>query len=238
LQSAIIAALVLPNLVAAQAIDTNRPGFSLSPNVVESGQWQVETGIAYSRPDSDSHTTSLPEADIRFGVADQVEVFASYLSWAKSSSGGNDTSGLVDMAIGTKVDISDAGARTQMAFGFQLSVPTGNDSYSSDRWDPSVGFIWLHAADITIAGTVKISNYETGYQLDNGLKLPFSLGEAGSAFVEWEANLPEGGGSTHWLNGGYQLLIDSDMQLDFNFGLGLNDRAGDYRLGIGFSIRL
>jgi len=231
-------AFAVPILAAAQAIDTNRPGFTASPNVVAPGQWQVETGIAYSRPDSDSHTTSLPEAEIRFGVADQVEVFANYLSWAKSSSGGNDTSGLVDMSIGTKVDISDAGARTQMAFGFQLSVPTGADSYSSDRWDPSVAFVWLHDADLTIAGTVIISNYENGFQLDNGLKLPFSLSETSSAFVEWEANLPEGGGSTHWLNGGYQLLIDNDMQLDFNAGLGLNDRAGGYRLGIGFSIRL
>ena len=57
-------------------------------------------------------------------------------------------------------------------------------------------------------------------------------------FVEWEANLPEGGGSTHWLNGGYQWLIDDDMQFDLNAGLGLNDRTADYRVGVGFSIRL
>lgn len=233
-----LALLSVPNPVAAQAIDTNRPGFTASPNVVAPGQWQVETGIAYSRPDSDSHTTSLPEAEIRFGVADQVEVFANYLSWAKSRSGGNDTSGLVDMAIGAKVDITDAGAKTEMAFGFQVSVPTGDASFSSDRWDPSVGFIWLHNADLTVAGTVKLSNYEDGIQVDNSLKLPFSLDETRSAFVEWEMNLPEDGDSAHWLNGGYQWLIEDRIQLDFNAGLGLNDGAGDYRLGMGFSVRL
>ena len=204
LRPIVVAALAVPNLAAAQAIDTNRPGFSASPNVVGPGQWQVETGIDYARPDSDSHTISLPAAEIRFGVADQVEVFATYLSWAKSSSGDNDTSGLIDMAIGTKIDISDTGAKTQMAFGFLLSVPTGSDSFTSDRWDPSAAFIWLHNSDLPVAGTVKISKYQSGYQLDNGVKLPFSLGETSSAFVEWEANLPEGGGSTHWLNGGYQ----------------------------------
>ena len=231
-------AFAAPNRVAAQAIDTNRPGFSYSPNVVGVGQWQLETGIAYTRPDSDAHTTSLPTAEFRFGVADQVELFVTSLSWSKTSSAGNDVSGLVDMAIGTKIDIGDAEASTQMALLFQLSVPTGDDNFSSDRWDPSFAFVWSHNADLAIAGTVKISKYRSGYQLDNGLKLPFSLGKAGSAFVEWEANLPENGGNTHWLNGGYQRLIDDHIQLDFNAGVGLNDRADDYRLGIGFSIRL
>lgn len=233
-----LAAIALPNLAAAQAIDTNRPGFSYSPNVVAPGQWQLETGFTYSRPDSDSYTTSLPTAEIRFGVADQVELFVSSLSWSNASSSGSDTSGLVDMAIGTKVDISDAGAKTQMAFLFQLSVPTGDDSFTSDRWDPSAAFIWTHDSKLALAGTVKLSDYESGIQVDNSLKFPFTVDETRSAFVEWEMNLPEDGGDTHWLNGGYQWLIEEHMQLDFNAGLGLNDEAGDYRLGIGFSIRL
>lgn len=233
-----IAALAVSNLAGAQAIDTNRPGFTASPNVVAPGQWQVETGIAYTRPDSDSHATSLPTAEIRFGVADQVELFISSLSWTNASSSGGDTSGLVDMDIGTKIDITDAGAKTEMAFGFQLSVPTGDDGFSSDRWDPSVAFVWLHNADLTVAGTVKLSNYEGGIQVDNSLKLPFSVDETRSAFVEWEMNLPEDGDNAHWLNGGYQWVLEDRMQLDLNAGLGLNDGAGDYRLGMGFSIRL
>ena len=238
LWTVVLIACVVPELVAAQAIDTNRPGFSFSPNVVQTGQWQLETGVSYTRSDSDSRTTSLPTAEFRIGVADQVEVFVSSLSWSETKSSGSDSSGLVDMAVGSKVNISDAEARTQMALLFQLSVPTGDDSFTSDRWDPSLAFVWSHAGDFNIAGTVKITDFDSGYQLDNGLKLPFPLGETRSGFVEWEANLPERGGSMHWLNGGYQWLIDGRMQLDLNAGLGLNDRAGDYRLGIGFSISL
>ena len=230
------ALLAMPGILAAQVIDTNRPGFSFSPNVVERGQWQLETGIAYTRSDSDTNTTSLPTAEIRLGLASRVEVFLSSLSWSETSTSGVDASGLVDMVLGSKVRISGAGDRNQMALLFQLSVPTGDDSFTSDRWDPSFAFIWSHSGDLAIAGTVKVSKFRSGYQLDSGLKVPFSLGEAGSAFVEWEANLPEGRGSTHWLNGGYQRVIENRMQLDFNAGLGLNDRAGDYRLGLGFSI--
>ncbi len=227
----------LPNLAAAQSIDTNRPGFSFSPGVVGLGQWQLETGINYTRSDDDTRTISLPAAEIRIGVADQLEVFVSSLSWSETKSSINESSGLVDMAVGAKVNVSNAEAKTQMALLFQLSVPLGDDSFSSDRWDPSLAFIWAHKGDIAIAGTVKVSKFQSGYQLDNGLKVPFSWGDVHSGFVEWEASLPEDGGTTHWLNGGYQWLPSDRNQLDFNAGLGLNDRAGDYRLGVGFSIR-
>ena len=234
----VVAGFVVPDLTAGQAIDTNRPSFSFSPNVVGLGQWQLETGFNYTRSNDDTRTTSLPAAEVRFGVADQLEVFVSSLGWSETRSASSETSGLVDMALGTKVNISNAEDRTLMALLFQLSVPIGDDSFSSDRWDPSVAFIWTHNSALAIGGTVKVSELRNGYQLDNGLIMPFSWGDAHSGFIEWEANLPEGGGSTHWLNGGYQWLIDDRMQLDFNAGLGLNDRAGDYRLGVGFSIRL
>lgn len=234
----VVAVSVVPDLAAGQTIDTNRPGFTFSPNIVEPGQWQLETGLTYTRPNGDSWTTSLPSAEIRTGVGSEVEVFVSSLGWSESSSAGSKTSGLVDMALGTKIKMSEADARTQMALLFQLSVPIGDSNFSSDRWDPSVAFVWAHSGDISIAGTVKVSEFSSGYQVDNGLKLPFSWSDAHSGFVEWEVNLPEGGGNTHWLNGGYQWLIEDHIQLDFNVGLGLNDRAGDYRLGAGFSIRL
>jgi hypothetical protein len=234
----IVCVFVLPDEVVGQAIDTNRPGFSFSPNVVAPGQWQLETGIFHTRSNDGTRTTSLPRAEIRRGVDSQVEVFISSLSWLETSSADSNTSGLVDMALGTKIKISDAAAMTQMALLFQISVPTGDSDFSSDRWDPSVAFIWAHGGDLSIAGTVKVSEFHSGYQLDNGLKVPFSWSDTHSGFIEWEANMPEGGGDTHWLNGGYQWLIEDHIQLDINAGLGLNDRAADYRVGVGFSIRL
>jgi hypothetical protein len=234
----VVCLFVLPDQVVGQTIDTNRPGFSFSPNVVGPGQWQLETGISYTRSNDDAHTTSLPLAEIRTGVSRQVEVFLSSLSWSESRFVDNNVSGLVDMTLGTKIKISNEEAKTQIALLFQLSVPTGDSDISSDRWDPSVAFIWAHSGDLAIAGTVKVSEFHSGFQLDNGLKVPFSWGDVHSGFVEWEANLPEGGGSTHWLNGGYQWLLKDHMQFDINAGLGLNERAADYRVGVGFSIRL
>jgi hypothetical protein len=221
----------------AQAIDTNRPGFSFSPNVVPAGRWQLETGIAWDRPDSNTEVLSLPLAELRYGMSDGFELYLSSISWSDADFGGSSADGLLDMVIGTKLSLGDTGGPATMAVLFQVSVPAGSSEFSSDRWDPSAAFVWSYAGRVPLAGTVKVSRFANGFQLDNGLKLPFAIGADQSAFVEWEANLPEGGGSTHWLNGGYQFLLTGDLQWDLNAGLGLNNRAGDYRLGLGFSMR-
>jgi hypothetical protein len=230
-------ALTLPGTAFSQVVDTNRPGFSFTPGVVAVGRWQLETGVAYDRPDSGSHSITLPQAEVRFGLSDGVEIFVSSISWSDADSGASSSRGLSDMAVGTKLALTESDAKTRMAVLFQLSVPVGDSDFSSDRFDPSAAFIWTRQDRVPLAGTVKVSRFRSGFQLDNSLKLPFSLGGAHSAFFEWEANLPEGSGNdTHWLNGGYQWLLDDRMQLDANAGIGLNDRAGDYRLGAGFSI--
>jgi hypothetical protein len=237
LRAAAFASLILSAEAFAQPIDTNRPGFSFTPGVVERGQIQLETGLQHDRPDNDSRSTHLPLAELRFGVADQIEVFVSSLSWTETEAGANTSSGLVDPAIGTKFSIGNSSSKTRMALLFQLSVPIGDESFSSDRWDPGAAFVWTHDSRIPLAGTVKISKFREGFQLDNGLKLPFSFADRHSGFIEWEANIPEHGDDTHWLNGGYQWLMDERMQLDLIVGLGLTDETGDYRLGIGFSYR-
>ena len=228
---------ILSDNVRAGAIDTNRPGFSSSPEVVDRGTWQLETGLDYTRVNDHASSVSLPSAEVRAGIFEQVELFVSGISWTADKSRGNTNNGFTDIALGTKLQVTNPEAHNQVAFLFQLSVPVGEAGFSSDRWDPSAAFIWAHEGGLSIAGTFKISRFRGGYQVDNGLKLPFSLGEGHSAFAEWEANLPQDGGSSHWLNGGYQWLFREQMQFDASAGIGLNERTADYRLGIGFSYR-
>ena len=232
----LFAAILISGTAQAQSIDTNRPGFSFSPNVIADGRWQLETGIAYTRFDSDSSSTSLPLAELRFGLSNNLELFVSSLGWVDTDFGNGSNNGLTDVIVGTKIGITENASATQMAVLFQLSVPVGGSNVTSDRFDPSLAFIWAHNGEFSLAGTVKVSELESGLQLENGLKLPYSWGDSHSAFVEWEAILPEHGSDAHWLNGGYQWLLDNRKQIDFNAGLGLNDEAGDYRFGAGFSI--
>lgn len=232
------AAYLLPTVVLADAIDTNRPGFSFTPGIVERGRAQFETGVTYVRDDADKNTLVLPQAEVRFGIAPATEAFVSSLGWARSEGADATARGLVDPAVGVKFRATDAASATQLALLVQLSVPAGDRAFTSDAWDPAVAAVWTHTGRITLAGTARLSRSGDDYRFDNGLKLPVALGGGHSVFVEWEANLPENGDSAHWLNGGYQLLRGERVQFDLNVGAGLNDAAGDYRAGLGFSFRL
>jgi hypothetical protein len=232
----VLALAWLPLATMAQSpIDTNRPGFTSSPNTVARGQWQLETGIDYNRGSGSSKTWSLPAAEIRLGIGDRLEGFVNGINWTQSESNQADQEGFKDIGAGLKWNLTGNEAAFSTALLGQFSVPVGDSNLTSDRWDPTVGFIWAANRGLALSGAIKTSKLKSGYQVDNGLKWAAAAGDSGTVFVEWEANLPEEGDDTHWMNFGYQLLHRGHIQFDFNGGLGLNSDNDDYRLGVGFS---
>jgi hypothetical protein len=219
-----LAALSLAMPLAAQTIDTNRPGFTFAPTVVPTHRLQLEAGMGYDR---DSDSIAVPQAELRYGAADGIELFVASLNWSDGER--------ADMALGSKIALTGLPDSTQMAALVQVSAPTGSGAVSSDRWDPSAALIWAHSGVLSLAGTAKFTQFDNGFQIDNGLKLILPSPARQTAFFEWELNWPEGGEAAHWLNGGYQWLLNDNFQLDANVGLGLNDEAGDYRFGIGLA---
>lgn len=209
---------------AAQVIDTNRPGFTFAPSVVPVGQLQLETGAGY---DDDGGGFGAPQAELRYGVAPDLEVFIASINWVDGSFG--------DTSFGTKLALTGSSGALQSALLLQVSAPTGDDAVSSDRWDPGAGFIWAYSGAVALAGTLKVTRFDRGVQLDNGLKLILPRGRGRSAFAEWELNRPEHGRTAHWLNMGHQWLMSDQLQLDINAGVGLNNAAGNYRFGLGLS---
>lgn len=210
--------------VTAQTIDTNRPGFTFAPTVVPSQMLQIETGMGYDRS---SDSISVPQAEVRYGVAKDIELFLTSLNWNDGDR--------ADLAFGTKLALKGLPDTTQMALLLQVSMPTGDNDVSSDRWDPSAAFIWAHSGSVSLAGTARVTDFGNGLQFDNGLKLILPAPSGHTAFVEWELNMPEDGDTAHWLNGGYQWLLNDFLQFDVNAGVGVNDEAGDFRIGLGVS---
>ena len=228
-----------PVATAQDMINTNRPSFSTSPVVLKPGVWQLETGIDYQRDNSGagSYSVTLPAASLRYGLREDIEVLLDWSGVSRVSSGGQSETGVTDASVGIKIQISEDNARTAFAFVADLSIPIGDAAFSSDRWNPSIGVAWASSASLDWAGTTKITKNGSDYQLDNGVLLSFATSENSTAFVEWEANIPESGSDTHKLNGGYVWWRGSNVQFDVNASLGLNDQAADYGLGLGWSYR-
>jgi hypothetical protein len=232
-----IAAACWSGGVAAQSgepIDTDRPSFSASPFVVTPGVWQIETGYQYTKIGSGSSFQTLPQALLRFGLNDEIELRLTLPGLAWMDSIGGSDNGLTDSGFGVKIQLMDDTASTPVAFLAGVSLPTGDDGFTSDSFDPMIGAAWSHSR---IFGTATITRSDGDYTFENGVGIGFTLANASSVFAEWQATFPEDGGSLQRLNGGWRWSPQNNMQWDINATLGLNDRTPDFAFGGGFSYR-
>jgi Putative MetA-pathway of phenol degradation len=214
-------------------ISTDRPSFSASPTVLSPGTWQIETGYLYTDGD-DYNLQTIPQALLRFGLNDEIELQLGWPGLSRFESGGNSVSGMNDATFGVKIRMTDESASTPVAFLAGVSVPIGDDEFSSDSFDPMIGAAWSHSRYF---GMATITYADSDYSFDNGVGARFAVGDRSSAFAEWHMTIPDGGGSIHRLNGGYLWTPQNNLQWDVNASLGLNDRAPDFSLGGGFSYR-
>jgi hypothetical protein len=207
-------------------------------STVEPGDWQLESGISWNEPGDDDEAWGLPALDFRIGLARALEAYLTNVSWQNSSqSSDGDVSGWLDPIIGVKWRLDRGEGLLGAALLAQVSVPVGDNAYTTDRWDPALALAWTLGTAIPLAGTARVTFADDEVLLDNGLKLPYAFADRQVLFAEWEANLREDSDDAHWMNLGYQYLLDDDRQLDISAGWGLNDGAGGFRLGAGFSMR-
>lgn len=235
---AVLAAMCADDAIAqsAQAMSTERPSFSSSAYVLPTGTWQVETGYRYTNDSdgADFELHTLPLALLRYGVSDGIELQFGWPGWSWRDNGNNTDSGTNDATVRMKIQVTDEYAATPIAFFAGLTLPLGDDEFTSDSYEPSIGAAWAHSR---FFGTVLIAESDDDYTFENGLGMRFGLQEGTSAYAEWQATVPEDGGSSHSLNGGVLWLRRANMQLDLNGSLGLNDRAADFSIGGGFAWR-
>ncbi len=70
--------------------------------------------------------------------------------------------------------------------------------------------------------------------------LGYSISDPLTTYVEWYGLFPEnrGGGSNHFLSGGFAWLLRPNFQLDWRIGVGLQDPDPNWFTGAGLSFRL
>lgn len=217
-------------------INTERPSFSSSPWALAPGLLQLEGGYQFAHEgdgaDVDVHT--LPLALLRYGIAEQFELQLSWagVAWVDTDAGSE--SGATDLSVGVKWQFTEDDASVPMALFAGLSLPIGEDEFTSDSVDPTIGLFWSHEA---VFGTVLVGDSDGDLVFSNALGVNLSLGERTGGYLEYVGQFPEGSGGLHTLNGGVTYTPQANLQWDLNVGLGLNDRATDWVLGAGAAYR-
>lgn len=237
----VILLVCLPLAVATQEpLSSERPSFSSSPIAMTEGRLQLEGGYQFTRLDSGADAHTLGQFLLRWGAGEKVEVQVAWSGFLQIDAGPFDADGFGDAAAGIKWQLSDDDATTPIGLFAGLSLPIGDDEFSSDEVDPAVGLFWAHNGRVSLFGTVLVSDSGGDTLLGNavGINLPApgACGRCG-AYIEYVGQHPEGSGPQHSLNGGLTILQHNDLQFDINASIGLNDRAPDGSLGVGVAYR-
>lgn len=252
--------LALLSRAAAQdpELITDRPDQTESTATVPRGWVQIETGVGFAEEDSEGLETEVfagPGTLVRIGLAERLELrlgWVGYIDHQVSFQGSSvNASGVGDADIGAKLQLREESGRVpEMAILVGTTVPSGDDEFTSDRFDPSFRLAFAHTLSERVSlgyniGAAWSSTTEGGdtTTLSNGfytIAAGYSLSEQWGAFVELfgDVALSASGPPAHSFDGGTTWLIRPNLQLDFFGGFGLSDAADDWFVGVGVSLRL
>lgn len=228
------------------ALSSDRPSFTIGPNLMDPGAWQLELGYTY-RDDAgagDADVGSFPETMVRYGWDEKIELRFGYDGYDFTEDA-PDMAGDTSFGIKYALDDDMFGLGTDgMALIATLSIPTGS---GQSELDPSFILGWDKKLDdvSTLSGNVGIgfpSDEMTGDRFTQGIfSLMYSreMGEATSVFGEYYTNFPAADeeDAEHVLQAGILHRLNSNTQLDFRIGIGLNEQADDFLIGIGITHR-
>jgi hypothetical protein len=216
---------------AVEAIDTEGPDFTDSPQVVPKGRFQVEVSPTWSRSRDDGIAFSTP-ALLRYGVSQDWEVRIAPDGYVREG----DAHGMGDTAIGVKWHSSDGhGALPAMGWILHLQLPTGDAALRGRGVRPSLHatLSWdlPHEWDLGVMPGVEVDDDDAGRRFAFGV-----LGiVAGKHFTENFRVFGEfsgerltsshhGGSIAEW-DTGASYLIGTETLVGFRVATGVNQRS-------------
>jgi len=234
--------------LAADSIITDRPDATESSSVVDKGTVQLETGFLFADDSTEESLESFGSL-VRIGFAEKWEAriaWSGYIDFDSKSFGGSD--GIGDAAIGFKYFIQpEQGFQPMTALILHINTPIGDDAFSTDAFDPSFLVAFSHTLSETSslgynlgaslessaqASVEKTTLASIDYSITYGFSVSESIGSYLEIFGSQGLSSPE---SPINIDGGFTYLLDDDTQFDLFAGVGINDEAPDWFIGIGFA---
>jgi hypothetical protein len=254
-------ACVLP--ASAEGSDpmvTDRPDATESSSIVPRGLFQFEVGWTHTENDEggvEFENDAAPEVLLRAGLSERIELrvgFGGY-QWAETTIAGGgsiDGEGAADSSLGIKLRLAtEQGGRPEMALIGAVSLPTGDDLFTTDEVDPAFRLTFSNTLSDRLSlgynvGAAWASETDGGGDEDRLARAEWTaaLGIGAtdrlSFFVELfgDAALSAHGSARTLIDGGATYLLRENVQFDLFVGSGLSDAAEDWFGGVGISFRL
>lgn len=242
--SGLIAALGTASAQTADLV-TDRPDQTESATAVPRGLVQVETGYLLSRDDGVVTFEALGTL-VRIGLGARTELRIGHAGIIGSAR----RHGAGDGEVGAKVNLIEAadGWTPQLAILGGLSLPTGDEPFSSGSVDPTLLAAFAHELSPRLSLGYNLgAAWESSpdqpdrqasvlYSLVLGVGITDRLG----AFVEVFGDRRTAGDAATGvsIDGGLTYLLTETVQIDLSVGRGLHGPMADAFFGTGLSFRL
>jgi hypothetical protein len=236
---------------------TDRPDVTESTSIVPAGWLQAELGLTHE--DAAGTTLAVPGTLVRIGLSRRIEGRLGWGGWidedpADCVAGGDGrpsdcgADGAGDAEAGLKVLLVErSGARPDVAVLSAVSLPVGDEVFSSDGVDPSLLLLLGNDLSPVVAwgANAGLALVSPGDGVDGGRRtlaswswsFGFAMTDRLGSFLEYFGEAPEDGPALHAVDAGFTFLLTPDVQLDASGGVGLAERAPDVFLGAGLTFR-
>jgi Putative MetA-pathway of phenol degradation len=240
-------------------IVTDRPDFTEASSTVGRGRIQLETGYTYigdRAGDIRNSRHSYPEALLRVGMfAEWFEfrIAHSFLSEANGDASTRSTlTGPQDLYLGVKLGLTeqseDKRFLPETAVILQMFAPVGHREFTANQ--VLYGFNGLFGWDIndflaaggSFGANRNVDDDGQGFiTFHTSFTINYTLTEKLGAYTEWFGLFPQGASTPifpqNYFDGGFTYKPVPYMQFDLRAGVGLNEHADDFFVGVGYSVK-
>lgn len=238
---ALICLMAVSSALADEPINTDRPDFADSTTPVGRRTLQIETGVTYQW-DRDSRSESGPEAMLRYGLANRLELRLQSPDFISMCANGTRVNGIGDSYVGLLVQLGPIGGFDVAAIpgGF---LPTGSSGFTSGEVDPDLMLTWSRAltSEWGLAGGLYFHWPTQDGKRATVVQAPFQVNHAlcghAAAFLEYVGSFPKHDDSQHLIHLGFTFRQGQNRQWDIHYGFGLNSAAPNAFVGGGYSFR-
>lgn len=218
--------------LSADPIQPDRPGFSTGTYTVEPGMTHLEMGFQYdyNGKNGEPDVLTTPLVNVRVGINPKTEINILMDGWSRTS---RDTT-VSDILVGVKHRLIESDEYNVSVLGY-IALPTGEDS-KSGYLNPFIALLWDYnlSDSVSAFGTLQvISNIESNQRATNfqpAVGLSFSHTSKLSTYVEYyrDISLNSNTIDIDMFDAGIAYLLTDDMQIDFNFGLSIDNESSDF----------
>jgi hypothetical protein len=225
-------------------IVTDRPDQTESSTTIPLKSFQIECGVLsgnYNFNNSSEKLFLIPTTLLRYSLSKNIELrLVEQLISIRNEQTSEENFGLSDLELGAKIQLlKNPAINTEIAFISHLVLPTGAVSITNEH----VGTINKLAISHGLTDFLDLG-YNIGYNYFGHEKgyltysLAFGLGltKRMGAYIETYGEVIE---FTDWISNfdsGITYLVRENMQLDFSFGIGLNQKMNYFSVGFSWNI--